>query len=430
MMKTEDRLREALNVKTASMETLNKTSETDSLVTAWHGTNAFWTLWFCLYGIDATIAPPTKALGRGNDIDGYSLIKDPGLYVSAARTSGFTHYVCLDVKPSELAISYEMKELGYENVLQTLKSGDCIVSAKLPAKRIVKVRANNQEYSRAEFIATFPDPLKYLQELHSVNMYHQDDNVLLHRASLNFMFRDFKDNCKSLDEVNSALDDAIRFKDYLAWGLKEEDISLFRTWAEKYFSRRESGLRESQNPWLGSSVVKNIVYHGTDATFSEFKPKTGRDRQTNKQLDFGSHFTEDKAHAMVYTRSGKIVKAYIRLERPLDLTTGGNWFAYRGDRSFDALEAMYKSLKLTPRGDCFYDKTGTKRDEVQNYFVNQHILDSKPPAKARQAIIDAGFDGVIYEPYEVSNVAYRQMIEKRPRSFIVFASDQVKIVDD
>lgn len=68
-------------------------------------------------------------------------------------------------------------------------------------------------------------------------------------------------------------------------------------------------------------------------------------------------------------------------------------------------------------------------DEVQSYFVNQFLLDSKPPATVRRAIVDAGFDGVIYEPY-VFDSAYGRMSGKRPRSFIVFDKSQIRILDE
>ena len=65
----------------------------DELVKCWHGTNTFWTLWFCTKGISGDIDPPTKTLGRGNMNTGFSKIKTHGLFVSANQTFGFLQYI-------------------------------------------------------------------------------------------------------------------------------------------------------------------------------------------------------------------------------------------------------------------------------------------------------------------------------------------------
>lgn len=228
------RLLEAIDVAKASKAELSRAKDEDLLVSAWHGTNAFWAVWFCVYGVDGTVAPPTKTLGRGNMSAGFSKIDDPGLYVSASRCPGFLHYVRVDVKPSELAISAEMAERGYTDTLTTLKLGDCVIAKKLPAKRVTLVRSNNVELSREDFLKAFPDPVAYLKSLYSVNIYHRDDNVLFQRASLNFIFKELKDEIRSgmpYSEAVEFLRDAIETKTYAAWNVSEEDAKTMLDWA-------------------------------------------------------------------------------------------------------------------------------------------------------------------------------------------------------
>ena len=227
-------LREAIDVSSLKKEDLLRVASGDLEVTAWHGTNAFWAVWFCVYGIDGTVTPPTKTLGRGNCGVGFSKISDPGLYVSAKRTPGFLHYVKVDVKPSELRVSQEMAERGHSSPLEALKLGDCVISAKIPARRISIVKADGREMSRSDFLLLFPDPVRYLQSLYDVNMYHQDDNELLRRASVNFMFKEFRelaDSGTSYLEIAETIEDMISHGDFHARNVPEEDARLMLDWA-------------------------------------------------------------------------------------------------------------------------------------------------------------------------------------------------------
>ena len=201
---------------------LDQITAKDDLVIAVHGTNTFWALWFCLYGVDADIEPPMKTLGRGNMQTGFSKIKDSGLFVSADYTSGFRTYVYFEVKSSELGISLEMAEGGFVEgqELYTLVVGDCIIDKWIPAKRINKIRDNNKEYSRKEFMATFPDPDKYISANYDSNTY--SGTPLIMKYMKNDIYKEIKQ--MPVDDAIEAVNDSIKYNDYNTWGMTEEDM--------------------------------------------------------------------------------------------------------------------------------------------------------------------------------------------------------------
>jgi len=221
-------IKEAVDLSKVKYDKIEKIKSKDDMVLAWHGTNSFWCLWFCLYGVDATIEPPTKTLGRGNSITGFSKIKTSGLFISASKTPGFEHYLVFELKPSEIGVSIEMEELGYteKDNLKTLKLGDAILIKKITPKRIVKIFSKGKEYTRKEFISLFPDPKKYLEELYKVNMY-DDGNPLRRKATLNFFIDDFKRGLKNGEKVEDLIEttkDLIKYKDYENFGLTLLDM--------------------------------------------------------------------------------------------------------------------------------------------------------------------------------------------------------------
>jgi len=213
----------------------------NDMVYAWHGTNTFWTLYFCLNGVDANIEPPTKTLGRGNELTGFNKIKTKGLFVSAERTSGFLQYVQFEVKPSELSISVEMAERGQTeaDVLNTLCVGDCIIVEPLKANRIVKVRSNNKEYSRKEFIALFPDPQQYLSDNYSGNFYN-DDNSLRRKFMKQRLYTELKaelsltDNKENMikEYADSFKADIKRGSTLSIYGITKEETNEIIIWLE------------------------------------------------------------------------------------------------------------------------------------------------------------------------------------------------------
>jgi len=212
----------------------------DDLVYAWHGTNTFWCLYFCMYGVDADVEPPTKTLGRGSMSTGFSKIKSNGLFVSAEKTSGFLHYVKFEVKPSELGISLEMAERGHkeEDVLTTLVLGDCIIIEPLKSKRIAEIVSNNVSYSREEFISLFPDPKKYLRDNYKVNFYN-DDNPIRRKFMKQMLIDELKDEINSAyfrkEDILYFIKDLNRSSDtqlIMTYGLHRKDADDIIDWLE------------------------------------------------------------------------------------------------------------------------------------------------------------------------------------------------------
>lgn len=228
------RLNEATDIQKKRDSVLQSIQDKDDLVVAWHGTTHFWLVWFCLYGISADVEPPAKYLGRGNMTTGFTKIKDNGLYVSARKLSGFDSHIKLEVAPSELGISFEMKERGYtqETVLKTLQAGDCIIVKKLPAKRIVNIVYMGKVYSRKTFLDTIPDPYEFIDKNYKTQMY-DNGNPLRLNADLNSLFMDIKKDFlrgKSPEEELVIIEDFIKHKDYQYSGISLEDSIKIRDW--------------------------------------------------------------------------------------------------------------------------------------------------------------------------------------------------------
>jgi len=206
----------------------------DDLVIAVHGTYEYWALWFCLYGVDTTVEPPTKTLGRGNMQSGFSKIKTKGLFVSADKTSGFMTQVFFQVKPSELGMSLEMLELGHKKgqELYALIAGDCLIIKPIPAKRILKIRHNNKEYTRQEFIKLFPNPYDFIDQNANDKMYSH--TPLKRKQMINYLYRYFKKRIEAgkLDQVIKGIKDSIKHSDFETWDVTKRDVEDMLKWAE------------------------------------------------------------------------------------------------------------------------------------------------------------------------------------------------------
>ncbi len=236
---------------------LNNIYQKDELIQAWHGTSMFWALWFCMKGVDTTVEPPAKTLGRGSMETGFGKIDTKGLFVSADKTSGFRTLVQFEVKPSELGISMEMEQRGYksEQVLDSLVAGDCIVVKDLPAKRVIQVRHNNEVFTRKEFIAKFPDPLQYLENEYRENML--SGTSLRGKYEKEIIYSEYKKELASgsmtVQEAIDSISDAIKHNDLEFWGITQKD-------AEEILS------------WLKGKLIseRNIIFFESNLTAREF----------------------------------------------------------------------------------------------------------------------------------------------------------------
>lgn len=193
--------------------------------------------------------------------------------------------------------------------------------------------------------------------------------------------------------------------------LKEEFNSAFWAWF-----RQSKVVDDRGNPM--------IVYHGGKKDITQFDTKTGRDRGTRQQLDFGSHFTADKSYAETYAKGG-LYEVYLSLQNPLDLV---KVIAYRGEPHFEEILELRRILKFKDDPNMYYGKDGEKHDTIQSAFINQFFLDQKPPKKVYEALIAVGFDGVIYEPYQVTSA--HGHYSRDSLSFIALFPEQIKSVDN
>ena len=75
---------------------------------------------------------------------------------------------------------------------------------------------------------------------------------------------------------------------------------------------REQELTPAFKQWIGSSVIKEPVYHGTKKDFSEFKDADGQ--------NYGYYFTDSPKYAEAYAgygaTGGNIRPSYVKIENP------------------------------------------------------------------------------------------------------------------
>ena len=222
---------------------LNYIRQKDDLVKAWHGTNFFWCLYFCLYGIDGSVEPPTKTLGRGNMVSGFDRIKTNGLFLDTEEPTTFLHGVQIEVKPSELGISVETHQLGYTEgqELEALIIGDGLLIKPIPPRRIIKVVAEGDVYTRQEFIDLFDDPKEYIYQRYDDNTYN-DDNVIRQRIQGEKLFDYVKDTVainittgkgQSAQNLLDMLNNILEEKSYIQMDVSEDIIRKIIRWLEK-----------------------------------------------------------------------------------------------------------------------------------------------------------------------------------------------------
>ena len=151
---------------------------------------------------------------------------------------------------------------------------------------------------------------------------------------------------------------------------------------------QESALPTTETPefksWFGDSKItddKNrplIVYHGTDADFTEFK-----------YGEFGFHFGSTKEQAE--DRGSKIGEYYLKLKNPLEFYDLGDWNDV----------GMWGEFLAPDNYEILTDKEVDKLETIED---------------VKQALIDKGYDGIIYE----------NQFEGKGSSYIALAPNQIK----
>ena len=181
--------------------------------------------------------------------------------------------------------------------------------------------------------------------------------------------------------------------------------------------------------WFNGSKIVDasgrplVVFHGTDKEFTVFDTKSGHDRKTKQQLDFGSHFSVDDDYSKGYSKKGNNASYYLSIKNPLDLTDAFRW---KGEPQFEELFSIFKTLKLKEFPDMYRGFDGEKHPDIQCVCVNMHQLNIPSPAKARNAVIGAGYDGIIYEPFQLHGIGSGMRLSNHPKAFIAFYPTQIK----
>lgn len=188
------------------------------------------------------------------------------------------------------------------------------------------------------------------------------------------------------------------------------------------------------DPANASKVVDDngepmVVYHGSENKFDEFRINPGSKSKSRMQLLFGSHFATDKSDASIYAGDdGKIYNTYLSIKNPINLSVG---YVSKSDSNFSAYVELAQSLGFPKKFKNVFDYDlftesgdyGGKSSEVERVFITQFMLDSIAPSKAMGALVDAGFDGVAYTPFQpVGTNAAKNFSE----SFIAFSPNQIK----
>ena len=171
-----------------------------------------------------------------------------------------------------------------------------------------------------------------------------------------------------------------------------------------------------------------VVYHGTNTNFTEFNTIEGSNRKSKMQLLFGNHFASLKKDAELYTKNQNIISSFIALKKPLDLSKG---YTDKKDANFQKWLQVVYELKLDKKNKNTLDYTlftengdfGGKSTQVERVFINATTLDTLPPNKVYNALLNAGFDGVIYTPYQPQGF---NQYTNFSQSFITLTPNQIK----
>ena len=210
----------------------------------------------------------------------------------------------------------------------------------------------------------------------------------------------------------------------------KKNISII---VEDYINRHNN-INSNFWDWFGQSKVIDengdpiICYHGTPkGGFTKFIPSSGQKKRiAKKQIDFGTHFTKDREYAVSYMgdkKTSKVYEVFLKIENPLHL----NKMIYKDDEYFEqylgAMEQLSKSRKKKIKGDYYYDRDGNKHPDIQFAIITNFEFDELPVYKMYNILINWGFDGIFYQPYNSVNLNYFKV---HPQSYVVLNPNQIK----
>lgn len=140
-----------------------------------------------------------------------------------------------------------------------------------------------------------------------------------------------------------------------------------------------------------------IFHHGTTADFEQFEA------QPDSHLGF--HFgTADQARRILGRKQGRIIQATLSYQRPLRTVDAGDW-----SNPYQAWEAINRAL-------------GGPKDVYLSAFFNT-LIDPEMTRQEKLSIIRQRVEAAGYDA-----IVYRNRIEGKGDSVIVFHPEQIKVV--
>lgn len=185
----------------------------------------------------------------------------------------------------------------------------------------------------------------------------------------------------------------------------------------KLIHSTEEGIRNFYN-WFGDSVVKNkkgqaaVMYHGTNADFSEFDSRMGGTNTGAKNGVLGSFFTDSPKVSQSF---GNIVMpVYLKLEKPIEI----GYFAYDAygnidkNKTVDGYEGIKAAITKIAKKESYADVTD---EDILNW---------------KELVKKLGYDGLVIETQvdatEVVSTGKMAGYVKPHKMHIVFEPSQIK----
>ena len=214
--------------------------------------------------------------------------------------------------------------------------------------------------------------------------------------------------------------------------LSEDNWLFVRTQAFKNWFGDFENSPETSSKVVDENGEPLVVYHGTNNKFTEFKKLEGANRKSKMQLLFGNHFATLKKDAELYTKKDNILNSFLNPKNPINLSVG---YVSKNDKDFEKWLQVANELNIVKKNKNTFDYTlftengdyGGKSNEVERVFISANTLDEIAPNKVFTALLNAGFDGVIYTPYQPQG--FNQYTEFS-KSYITFNPNQIKSAEN
>lgn len=171
-----------------------------------------------------------------------------------------------------------------------------------------------------------------------------------------------------------------------------DDTDLGKLLTIKDIEDMDESIKQS-NPFT-KSVVQNIVYHGTNGKFKQFKTNKMGSHTDNGVYGKGFYFTDDKNQTYKYGKNQ--LTCYINIENPLYLGRDGQYDSF--------VDYANKRKGIPPINNS------------QDYEKYGHLMATQK--EGMSFLKEDGYDGIIVHPYNGAETEY-----------VVFKPEQIQIVN-